>query len=306
MVAANSHHERRERLRSPKGGRHRGEGGSQRFSSGFSALATLALEGSKVSASVIDLSSGKVLVSIDDTVVLPIASLGTVLLLVEVSARITADTSNALSILEKPGGPGAVADAEMSGIWNQLHVPALPVSDLAALVGATNDSVATNVLLGQIGLDSVRARTDSLGLSRTALIDKVRTTRGPDDAPQVSVGATAELTRLIASLARGEVVDAITSRRVLGWLEKNADLSLVASAFGLTPLSRIGDDQGVQLVNKTGSDRGVRAEVGVVRGTRAAVCYALTVNFTDSSLAARLRVLEAMRVFGHDVLDYVH
>jgi beta-lactamase class A len=45
---------------------------------------------------------------------------------------------------------------------------------------------------------------------------------------------------LFSALARGEVVDNLTSSRVLGWLSLNADLSLVASAFGLDPLSHRG------------------------------------------------------------------
>jgi beta-lactamase class A len=162
------------------------------------------------------------------------------------------------------------------------------------------------VLLRQVGLKAVRDRTESLGLTRTALLDLVRDTRGPDDAPQLSVGSTAELSWLFGALARGEIVDALTSSRVLGWLSLNSDLSMVASAFGLNPLAHRGTDHGLLLVNKTGTDAGVRAEAGVVRGPRAAVAYAVSVQFNDSGLAARLRVLDAMKTVGVDLLEYVH
>ena len=46
-----------------------------------------------------------------------------------------------------------------SGLWQHLQVPALPIADLAALVGATNDNLATNVLLRRVGLDGVRSAT---------------------------------------------------------------------------------------------------------------------------------------------------
>ena len=119
------------------------------------------------------------------------------------------------------------------------------------------------MLLRQVGLSAVRARTESLGLMRTALLDLVRDSRGPDDAPQLSVGSTAELSWLFGALARNEVVDSLTSQRVMGWLSLNSDLSMVASAFGLDPLSHRGPDHGTLLVNKTGVRRR-----GTFRGRR--------------------------------------
>jgi len=289
-------------LRVPRVGRHRGVGGAESFTGGFTALARLALAGVGVSASVIDLSTGLTLVAIDDRVVMPTASVGKILLLIEVSARMTTRDNTGFGILDKTPGD-AVGD---SGIWQRLQAPALPVTDLALLVGATSDNLATNVLLRQVGLDSVRARAESLGLARTALLDLVRDHRGPDDAPQLSIGSTAELSWLFAALARGKVVDAVTSKRVLGWLSHNADLSLVSSAFGLDPLSHRTADHGIHLINKTGTDSGVRSEIGILSGPRTGVAYAVTVQFSDSALTTRLRVLESMRTFGFDLLEYVH
>jgi len=302
LVVGTRDHERRERLRTPRVGRHRRAGGAESFAGGFAALAQLAYAGALVSASVIDLRTGLTLVSIDDRVAMPTASVGKILLLIEVSARITARDAAGFGILDKTPGD-AVGD---SGIWQRLQAPALPVTDLALLVGAMSDNLATNVLLRQVGLDSVRARGESLGLSHTALLDLVRDHRGPDDAPQLSIGSTAELSWLFAALARGKVVDAVTSKRVLGWLSHNADLSLVSSAFGLDPLSHRTADHGIHLINKTGTDSGVRSEIGILSGPRTGVAYAVTVQFSDSALTTRLRVLESMRTFGFDLLEYVH
>ena len=302
MVVGTRDHERRERLRTPRVGRHRRAGGAESFAGGFAALAQLAYAGAAVSASVIDLRTGLTLVSIDDRVAMPTASVGKILLLIEVSARITARDAAGFGILDKTPGD-AVGD---SGIWQRLQAPALPVTDLALLVGAMSDNLATNVLLRQVGLDSVRARGESLGLSHTALLDLVRDHRGPDDAPQLSIGSTAELSWLFSVLAGGQVVDTVTSQRVLGWLSHNADLSMVSSAFGLDPLSHRTADSGLQVINKTGTDVGVRSEAGLLSGSRTGVAYAVTVQFVGTDLAARLRVLEAMRVFGFDLLEYVH
>jgi len=269
------------------------------FGATFSTLGELALTGATVSASVVDVDSGRLLVAIDDRVSLPTASVGKVLLLIEVAARVAARSSGGLDLLERPRE--VVGD---SGVWQHLQVPALPVSDLARLVGAVSDNLATNALLRLVGLDAVRERAESLGLRRTALLDRVRDERGPDDAPQLSVGSAAELAALFAALARGAVVDPVVSGLVLDWLSSGTDLSMVASAFGFDPLAHREEDHGLSLVNKTGADVGVRAEAGVLRGPSGAVGYAVLVRFDDVSTSARLRVLDAMRRVGVDLLEY--
>lgn len=289
-------------MRAPRPARHAGAGDVANFASTFAALGRLAYEGAQVSASAVDLNSGKTLLAIDDRIVLPTASIGKILLLIEVSARLTSRDFSGFGILDKTPRD-AVGD---SGIWQHLQAPSLPVADLATLVGSTSDNLATNVLLRQVGLAAVRARTESLGLMRTALLDLVRDSRGPDDAPQLSVGSTAELSWLFGALARNEIVDSLTSQRVMGWLSLNSDLSMVASAFGLDPLSHRGTDHATLLVNKTGTDIGVRAEAGALRGGRRAVSYAVSIQFNDDGLAARMRVLDAMRTVGYDLLEYVH
>jgi len=282
--------------------RHRAERAEPNFAGSFRALGDLAYGGAQVSASAIDLDSGERILAIDDRIVLPTASVGKILLLIEVSARLSEQAVPELEVLAKTPRD-AVGD---SGLWRHLQARSLPLADVATLVGATSDNLATNVLLREVGLDAVRTRTEQLGLLRTALLDLVRDERGPDDAPQLSVGSTAELSSLFAALARGQVVDALTSSRVLGWLSLNTDLSLVASAFGVDPLSHRGVDHGLQLVNKTGTDAGVRSEVGVLRGPRRGVAYAVSVQFADRSIAARLRVLETLRAVGFDLLEFVH
>lgn len=302
MVDKSRTRERRARASEPREARHEATGESENFSGTFAALGKLAYEGAQVSASIVDLNSGKTLLAIDDRIVLPTASIGKILLLIEVSAQLTSREFSGYGILDKTA-KDAVGD---SGIWQHLQAPSLPIADLATMVGATSDNLATNVLLRAVGLSAVRARTEQLGLMRTALLDLVRDSRGPDDAPQLSVGSTAELSWLFGALARNEIVDPLTSQRVMGWLSLNSDLSLVASAFGLDPLSHRGADHNTLLVNKTGSDVGVRAEAGALRGANRAVSYAVSVQFNDDGLPARLRVLDAMRTVGFDLLEYVH
>lgn len=302
MVPSPSSSDGRVHQRARRRARHRADEPGGSFARGFKALGFLARNGVQVSARAIDLASGRELFSVDDYVVMPTASIGKVLLLVEVAARLRGPDMSALALLDRDV-TGAVGD---SGTWQHLQVPTLPIADIAALIGTSSDNLATNVLVRTVGLDAVHARTEQLGLTKLALLDLVRDHRGPDDAPTLSVGSMKELTWLFSELARGEVVDAETSRRVVGWLSLNTDLSLVASAFGLDPLSHLGSDHGLTLFNKTGSDVGVRAEAGVLRGPRAGVAYAVAASFADTDLPTRLAVIDGMRTIGADLLEYVH
>jgi beta-lactamase class A len=85
----------------------------------------------------------------------------------------------------------------------------------------------------------------------------------------------------------------------------NSDFSLVSSAFGLDPHSHRHPEHGILLVNKTGTDAGVRSEVGVLRGPRAGVTYAVSTYFDDTDLPSRLAVIDGMRAVGLDLLEYV-
>jgi beta-lactamase class A len=269
------------------------------------ALGDLAAEGVRVSASVFDLDDGVEVLAVDDRVVLPVAQLGAVLLLIEVSAEIEAGQLGALDELERTAGPGSRSALGGGSVWSYLQRRRLAVTDAAALVGAVRDPAAVNALLGRVGRDAVRARADDLGLRHTALLDEIRSERGPDDAPAASVGSTRELAQLTALLAQGQVVGSAVSSRVLGWLSLGVDLSFVAAPLGLDPVSHRRTDHGLQLVNAVGSDRGVRSELGVLRGPRGGVAYAVTVAFDDLTLEHRLRVLAAARAVGVDLLARV-
>jgi beta-lactamase class A len=286
----------------PSGRRSSAQSDTETFKRGFVSLTKLALSGVQITASALDVATEKVLFSIDDHLSVPTASLGKVLLLIEVAARLTQRDISAHGLLDR-----TVADsAADTGLWQHLQVPTLPVADLAVLVGASSDNLATNVLLRHIGLDAVRARGESLGLHRTFLLDKVRDYRGPDDAPHFSVGSARELATLFRNLAEGSVVDVATSQQVLAWLGLGSDLSMVASAFGLDPQSHVHSDHGLLLVNKTGSGQGIRSEAGVLRGPRASVAYAVTMRYNDAELTGRLAVLDGMRTLGTDILEYVY
>lgn len=276
--------------------------GRRSFVATMRALEELADAGAQVSVHVIDLDTGSQVLAGDDHVTLPVAGLGVVPLLIEVAAGFESGTLDPLEIVDR-----ASTDAvTTSGIWRSLRAPALPLSDLAVLAASVGDPLAVNILLEQVGLDRVRQRIEALGLKRTAVLDRFRDMRGPDDAPHVAVGTARELAGLFSALVNSKVVDAAVSAQVSEWLSLNHDLSLVAASTGLDPFAHDHDAHGLLFINKTGQDRGVRAEAGVLAGPRAGIAYSMIVCFDDLSIAHRLRAHDAFRLLGVELMEYTH
>lgn len=248
-----------------------------------------------------DLDGGSAVLEGDDFLTLPVAGLGVVPLLIEVAAAIETGRVEALEIVDR----ATVHTASAGGVWQHLKAPALPLTDVAVLAASTGDALAANALLQRVGLPAVRARIEELGLRRTALLDRFRDDRGPDDAPHVALSTAREMAALFAGLVNSTVVSPGVSAQVAEWLSLNHDLSLVASATGLDPFAHENDEHGLLFVNKTGRSNGVRAEAGVLGGPRAGVAFAMIVNFDDLSIAHRLRAHDAFRVLGVELMEYV-
>jgi beta-lactamase class A len=218
------------------------------------------------------------------------ASVGKLLLLIETARQIADGRLDPAENLAKDPAL-AVAD---SGLWQHLSVPALPVADLAVLVAAVSDNFATNVLLGRIGLRPLTDLAAELQLRETALLDRVRGERTPADPPTLSHGTAAELAGLMSGLARGTVVSEEVSARVDSWLATGVDLSMVASGFDLDPLAHHDGDRGPALRNKTGTDNGVRADVGHV----GLLPYAVLANWDSRAGDHTAAVMRGMRAIG--------
>jgi beta-lactamase class A len=276
--------------------------GRRSFAATTTALEGLADAGAQVSVHVKDLDTGLPVLTGDDHVTLPIAGLGIVPLLIEVAARFEAGSLDPLEIVER----STIEPVAASGVWRNLRTPMLPLVDLATLAASTGDPLAVNLLLDRVGHHSVRERIDALGLRRTAMLDRFRDNRGPDDAPHVAVGTTRELAGLFSALVNSEVIDPAVSAQVSEWLSLNHDLSLVAASTGLDPFAHDHDAHGLLFINKTGRDRGARAEAGVLAGPRAGISYSMIVGFDDLSIAHRLRVHEAFRILGIELMEYAH
>ena len=249
-----------------------------------------------------DAVTSEVLAAEEPDLVLRTASIGKLFLLIEIARQAGAGVLDVGEELTRTDDD-AVAD---SGLWHLMRRETFTIEDLCWLVGGFSDNLATNVLIRRIGIEAVTATSTSLGFVRSALLDRVRDDRGLDDPWTLSAGCADELSELMARLHRGDIVSLEVSARVLRWIAANADLSMVASAFGLDPLAHATADRGVRLINKTGTISTVRADVGVVAGHAAEVAYAVLASWPDDAdRDPRDRVLADMAAIGAAIRTHI-
>ena len=250
------------------------------------------------SARIVDVDTGERLFETNPDAVHKTASIGKLFLLIEIARQAEAGQ---LCLDERVDRRTEQPVAD-SGIWYTLDADTMTIDDACRLIGAVSDNLATNVLIGRIGLPAIAETTAGIGIVRSALLDRIRAERLPQHPPTLSRGAGGELADLMAGLARGEVVSADVSARVLGWIGLNTDLSMVAAAFGLDPLAHLEVDRGILLRNKTGTISTVRADVGVVTGAQRRLAYAVLAEWTpESPTGVRDDVLAAMRGVGESI-----
>lgn len=200
------------------------------------------------------------------------ASVGKLLLLIEYEYLAARNPA----VREKRLAPSVDDEVRDSGLLQHLESKTLPAEDLASLIAAVSDNLATNILLRWIGLDAVDRRRRELGLRVTQLHDQVRDHRTPSHPPRLSSGTSDELVQLICALGSECGDEGI---RVLDRLSIGVDLSLMGRSFGLDPLAHTVPDRGLAFRSKTGCDNGVLADVGVASGPSGAIGFACIANW---------------------------
>ena len=247
------------------------------------------------SACITDVDTGERLLDVFPQRVLRTASVGKLFLLIEIARQVDAGTLSLGELIDRRT-EASVAD---SGIWYALDADTMTIDDGCQLIGAVSDNLATNVLIGRVGLDAVAATTRGLGYASSELLDRIRAERLPEHPPTLSRGTAGELADLLARLGNGAVISAKVSSRVLDWIGLNTDLSMVAAAFGLDPLAHLAEDRGITLRNKTGTISNARVDVGIVGTAQRRLAYAVLANWNDDApVETRDRVLATMRATG--------
>lgn len=248
-----------------------------------------------------DTETGAVLIDHDGDKILDVASIGKLILLAYVGNELLDDPHAAATRLDRR----TAAPVSDSGVWQHLDIDALTVADLASLVFVASDNLAANVLLDHFQLERVRAFRGNLGFTRTDLLDVVRDMRGPDDPEALSRGTASELCGFMMHVARGDLISTAFSNWMRDGLSLNTDLSMVPSPLGLDPLAhaRPADNRPAPAVaNKTGTDKGVRADAGIITGASREFAYAAICNYDGTKTKTRA-VLELMHVMGEAIRD---
>ena len=230
--------------------------------------------------------------------VLPLASVGKLLLLAEIAYATAAgelDPEEPIDVRpdEYCGGSGLLAD---------LTPRSWTIHDLVLLTASVSDNTATNALIRRIGIPRINARAQELGLRETRLLDRIREPRLPAHPPTFARGTARELAALATRVAGEEP----WARTMLGWLATNTDRSMVAAAIPHDPEDRDVPDTEAHdarpgtlwLANKTGTDSGTRADVGVVisPATGRRICYAAVGRCSPGAEYELVRSLRAVGV----------
>lgn len=245
----------------------------------------------------VDADTGTGIRSEEPDLVLRTASVGKLLLLATAARLIVGGLLSPAERLRRTAAD-TVAD---SGIWQHLAADELAVRDLCRLIGTASDNLATNVLLRRLGTNRISDTAALLGLRDTALLDRVRDVRGPDDPWTLSTGTAAELAGLMAAIATRRLIDPAVSELMLDWLADGLDLSMVPAGWHWDPLAHNASGAAVRLHHKTGTDDGVRCDVGVVVGPWRTVAYAALANWDPAGPDRVPEVLARMRAVGDEI-----
>ncbi|WP_349828068.1 serine hydrolase [Brevibacterium litoralis] len=262
----------------------------------FSPESFTALDGVEFSAHAYDIDSGAVLFSHQPDLELGTASVPKVFLLYSALAMVR---DGELSLDEKLRRRPSERVAD-SGLWYLLQQDSLSVFDIGMLIGAVSDNFATNVLARRVGLDRVHRDTAALGYTSSGLHDYLRWPRPAGAPARLSSGTAAELSDFMAGVSRDAFFDESLSEVLRRWLGAGTDTSMVASAFDPDPLAHYEYDRGAWVVNKTGTNGTIRADIGIAMTREKRIAYAVIANWETGTDRVR-EVMPIMRRAGEAI-----
>jgi beta-lactamase class A len=172
---------------------------------------------------------------------------------------------------QKADGSGLLLmlDAGLDPTWN----------DLLTLMIGPSDNTATNAWIERLGIGPINARMESLGFSHIRLLAAIPPYSRRDAEPSPWRGlrfgslTPGEVALWYERVARGELLDADSSRRVFEYLDKDPSRMRAARRFPSEDL----------WAGKTGSMSGVRNDSGILRTKKGRFVLVL---FTDGSTAS--------------------
>jgi beta-lactamase class A len=152
--------------------------------------------------------------------------------------------------------------ADGSGILLMLDPGLNPTwNDLATLMIGPSDNTAANAWIRRLGLEPINARLASLGFSHIRLFGTIPMLSQKDEEPSPWKGfrlgslTPHDVSEWMTSVAKGQLLDAESSKRIFEYLDKDPSRLRIARRF----------PPGDLWAGKTGSMSGVRNDSGILR-----------------------------------------
>lgn len=169
--------------------------------------------------------------------------------------------------------------ADGSGLLFMLDDGLAPTwNDLATLMIGPSDNTATNAWITRLSVDAINARMQSLGFDHIRLFGTIPWLSQKDSEPSAWKGfrlgsiTPDEVARWMAMVAKGELFEPASSKRIFEYLDKDPSRLRIARRFPPSDL----------WAGKTGSMSGVRNDSGILRTKKGRFVLAV---FTDGSQA---------------------
>jgi beta-lactamase class A len=162
-----------------------------------------------------------------------------------------------------------------SGVLTELSDgTTLTLRDAANLMIVVSDNTATNLVLDVVPADTVNARMDALGLTKTRAVRKIgggSPSKVNDDPVWrlygLGMSSPHEMVTLLERLERGEIVSPEASKEILDTLKREQ----YADGIGRTLYD-------VPVASKSGALDRLRSDIGIVYGRRGRIAMAITVD----------------------------
>jgi beta-lactamase class A len=169
--------------------------------------------------------------------------------------------------------------ASGSGVLLMLDPGLNPTwSDLITLMIGPSDNTATNAWIDRLGMDRINARMKELGFPHIRLLAKLPALERSPDAPSPWRGlrlgtiTPRETAEWMARVARGELLDSASSKRIFEYLDKDPTRLRIARRLPSELL----------WAGKSGTMRGVRNDSGVLRTKKGRFVLAILTDGSDA------------------------
>ena len=174
----------------------------------------------------------------------------------------------------------AAANKASESGWLKLFDPGLNPTwnDLLTLMIGPSDNTATNAWIERLGLDRINARMESLGFRDIRILSTLPWLDPSVDGPRwnglrFGIVTPRDVADWLSRVARGELLDADSSRRIFQYLDTSPSRARLARRFSSAAL----------WAGKTGTMTGVRNDAGILRTAKGR--FVLVVFTADSPAA---------------------